>query len=734
MTLTPAPDFYTSIPDDVLSNVFQTPLKYASHKVKILNDLTGQVTTVSTDGALTADSDTVIPTQKAVKDYVDNHSGAVNTYSQPLVDTAGVVAIRDNGSSIINAVKQSVTNASDTIPTSAAVYAFLNALLPLTVTAKRIPYGNSTGTGYTSGGLTYDNTTIATSGILNIAGGVSLMSLESREDTAMSTIQASTSSMRFINGGGISATFNATHDLSVVGGISASNYTSDQAAAVTNASAPTALNPFVTVSALSSSGYAAFKRQTGIISGGTLSINTDLQKFDVAAGTGWFIDTTTSPGSATMVQRTWAGFSAITVTARTSNARTWVYLDMLGGTTSVGQQTTYPTAAERRNRAYIGNVWHVTNANLQELQYLPTFSWEDPLATDIIFQEEFPKKLSVTDLKVTANGANMLINTSGGTAVRKGINASVSIAAPNSLTVFAATNVQTKKVYRNGSGGLKGTVASNGLFPSQYDNGSGTLQNIPAGNFSIQLIVGYYCSTGSFVSTFYGQNYYATMELARVALATYPYDLTNDGKGGIILAAVIMRQDATSLIDTAKCMIVPYDQFSAQAIISEFIARTGENDVMVTASAIPGGATMQSFNTDYRAWRFASAGDDLYFSGEFEHGWQIGTTWTPHIHISTETTAVAPNDQYQWTLNFTYFYSGAPSWTSSTTIATGTYSLAAPLVHNINFPVITPAAGVANPILFHLHVTRNAPANAYTGNVFLHGCGVHYISDRWGKN
>lgn len=250
---------------------------------------------------------------------------------------------------------------------------------------------------------------------------------------------------------------------------------------------------------------------TGLITGGTLSINVDTTKFNVAAGVGYIIDNSTNPEAPVITKVVWSTKTAQTTPYLATNPRTEVLIDSSGNLvtqTSVSQ-------SDYRDYIYIGKVVHNNLTTINAVNTTPYVIYNASLkALDIAYALG---SVNINGNIYSANGANLNLNKNSGEIYRTGSNYVNSKKIPNIYTSSEATALGFRYRYQNGSGGFTTGSLVTAVDPDNYDDGSGTLQPVPTGTpWQIQRIY-LYAGTGNTYIT-YGQDTYAKLVDAQSAI------------------------------------------------------------------------------------------------------------------------------------------------------------------------------------------------------------------------
>ena len=96
-------------------------------------------------------------------------------------------------------------------------------------------------------------------------------------------------------------------------------------------------------------------QSTGLLTGGTLSINADTTKFNIAAGSGIIVNNYTNVDAPVRTPVSWTTMTAIAVPDLATTDKTYVAINAAGG---VIQQTSELTAIQRRDLIELGQLQH----------------------------------------------------------------------------------------------------------------------------------------------------------------------------------------------------------------------------------------------------------------------------------------------------------------------------------------------------------------------------------------
>ena len=290
---------------------------------------------------------------------------------------------------------------------------------------------------------------------------------------------------------------------------------------------------------------------TGITSGGELSKASNTQ-FTINAGTGIINDlnkenTSTEPHPE-IISISW---STQTITVANldvndpSQKNSWIYIDDQG---VVQQQPTAFTEGQYSSYIPIGAVLHSSGVIL----FTRTFPQTAYNTTDSL--QQFARifgPLKKDGHLVSANGANLSLDRSQGTAFAFGRNYVNNPNSPSIVIDAAKTQAQIHRYYKDGSGGyIKDNNNGAGyteVDPTKWDPGTGTLSTVPGGQFTIQRFY-FFPGTPDIIVVYYGDVYYSSIEVAERNFLTSQFDeADNTAQQAIYLGAAIISGGANNL-------------------------------------------------------------------------------------------------------------------------------------------------------------------------------------------
>ncbi len=166
------------------------------------------------------------------------------------------------------------------------------------------------------------------------------------------------------------------------------------------------------------------------------------------------------------------------------------------------------------------------------------------------------------------NGANLNIDVVGGNAFIIGSNFRTDPTLADIVTLPNSIALTFFKVYRTAGAGL--SVVYDGaptalIDPTQYDDGSGTLQSVPAGEWTIQRI---FRSRDGDSLVAYGQDTFASKSLALEALGSESFEEKVPLPLTLFRGSLVVIESATDLSDTAEAEFFAQSSFRLSGAVS----------------------------------------------------------------------------------------------------------------------------------------------------------------------
>ena len=299
---------------------------------------------------------------------------------------------------------------------------------------------------------------------------------------------------------------------------------------------------------------------TGVLEGCLVTKNADPVYFDVTECIVRFVDNTTDPLSPTTSTVYVSAQSHVTVT----NMATWegTYLGINTSGNIVQQQTAW-TPVQYRSIVPIAFLFHANNIDIKSA-LTHVHAAFDPSAR----LEDLSHSIGIMNLsgnQYGANGVNLNVNKSAGSSHASGANFQVDPKTPDITTDPSMTPMPAApRSYRDGTGGWSQTTIAT-LNPNNYDDGTGTLPAVPAGNWiaiPLYYIPGLSTDSTGGARVQYPQRYFATKAEALAELPDPLFIKNPNLFNGTIRTYCVVQQGTTDLSDTAKAEFVPMGKFS----------------------------------------------------------------------------------------------------------------------------------------------------------------------------
>lgn len=273
-------------------------------------------------------------------------------------------------------------------------------------------------------------------------------------------------------------------------------------------------------------------------------------KFDVPAGYGVIVDNTVNPIKRTFV--TWNAFTAQSTPFLATHTNTFIAVKLVAGVATLELTQELQTPAERSDVIVLGWLEHLAGTSIEKVGTEPDYN----VNTAMQFQQylESIGAFNIEGNSVSPNGTNLKLNISAGTIFDNGLGYTQDKRRPNHYVTNAITQVPLKYTYRNADGTWKNDLTTTtNVDPDKWDDGSGTLQNIPAGKWTVQR-VSYYAPFG-YLDVYYPQKYYNSKS---EALNGYLIDEVADNTYfgfNIPVAIIVIKHGTTDLSNTNDCEI-----------------------------------------------------------------------------------------------------------------------------------------------------------------------------------
>jgi len=292
---------------------------------------------------------------------------------------------------------------------------------------------------------------------------------------------------------------------------------------------------------------------SGILSGGGLSVNADPTKYDIVAGEGYVSNTL----SGTVSKVTWATATAQTTPYLLTAVATYVLKDNTGATVL---QTTAPTPQQYRTHIYLGKLAHTTFTTILFAVSEPSRMFN--VSGDLHDLVSSFGSINRSGNTISPNGANLQINVSAGETLREGANYLTNRNSPNITTEPAVNATSFRNKFRNGTGGWN-AVNTSTVDPNYYDDGTGILALVPNNKFTVKVVYRF-GGTGT-IHMDYGQVIYDDMDSADRGISAAVSSDPDTRNFASRIGWIIVKQATTSLLDDTKYKFVPADKIGERS-------------------------------------------------------------------------------------------------------------------------------------------------------------------------
>ena len=280
---------------------------------------------------------------------------------------------------------------------------------------------------------------------------------------------------------------------------------------------------------------------SGIISGLTPSQSSTTQ-VQVTSGLAVIVDSFTTPSTPSAILITVS--STLTTSITTGVVNNYLFLQPNG--TLLIQTTS--TTADTYNKIYLARIV-LNTAKSGIANIIPRGQVQINAGMQL---HTFLRAIGYINLSViiSPNGANMNINSSGGTVVSDGINYTTSFQDPNTKTFLSGSAISFKLCTQSGYTSDTATTT----FPNaaNYDNG-GTLTANSSGNGSSINCRVYLLADGSYVVQ-YGQTVYANLATASAAVMSEIFIVSPVVSSSVLLCYVSVVKNASTLNATNQAI------------------------------------------------------------------------------------------------------------------------------------------------------------------------------------
>lgn len=342
--------------------------------------------------------------------------------------------------------------------------------------------------------------------------------------------------------------------------------------------------------------------QTGVLYGGVITVNAlDNSKVDISAGVGVIVSpgaSTTALPVPTVTTVTWTAKTAVTLTYLATSEVTWFSINSSG---NVVQSSSAWSDSGYQTGLPLGIAVHPNNTSISFAKPATHLSYGQATLVDPFVRAFGPLKLSGNT--ISAYSTNLQISRSAGTSYSIGSNY---LNDPNNPNIVSDTNANPISAvhyyFKNGSGGFNIQIGSL-VDPTKYDNGSGTLQTVSGGKYTIQRI--FSCPTQpTLIGIYYGGEEYTSIEVAE---ANIPYEVFSESdltsNQGVFCGYLIVKGNTTNLSNTAEAKFIQAGLFrSISTVTAGGQAITSLDDLTDVVITSPVQGNFLRYNAANSSW------------------------------------------------------------------------------------------------------------------------------------
>ncbi len=302
--------------------------------------------------------------------------------------------------------------------------------------------------------------------------------------------------------------------------------------------------------------HAKRVQATGILEGGVIS-QVSATTVDWTSGRGQTADYT-NPESPVITDVTWSAATDYTPTNIATDGQTAFGFDSSG--TLVERLITAVTIDDPHDIIWFGTVIHVSST-ITGVITAPGNLGYDGITSFADFINLVIGPANVDGNIYGANGANMTIDVVGGNAYILGSNFRTDTTTPDIVTLASDTALSFVKMYRSAGAGLNmlyDGAPTTLIDPTQYDDGSGTLQTVGTNDWTIQRI---FRSRAGATIVVYGQETFNTKALALEALGSEAFTEKSPLPLTLFRGSLVVSEAATNLSDTAEAEFFAQSSF-----------------------------------------------------------------------------------------------------------------------------------------------------------------------------
>ena len=237
----------------------------------------------------------------------------------------------------------------------------------------------------------------------------------------------------------------------------------------------------------------------------------------------------------------WTAYTA-SATYLTSSQNTYLYVDSAG---TIHQQTSFFDQTQYEQAIPLGRVTHANYTTITGVGSNVQTTYDNDNQQNDFIRTFGPIK--VNGFSPTGIAGTLGLSIGAGTAFNLGGYYPQDPNSPSHYTATSAPTASLVRAYRTGSGIYQDN--NNGSFytvidPTKYDDGTGILNSIPGGSYSIQRL--FYNPVTKRVVIYYGQAYYNSLATALTNLPSDPFTEGEFTAKSLVFAGYVLVKSGTS--------------------------------------------------------------------------------------------------------------------------------------------------------------------------------------------
>lgn len=338
----------------------------------------------------------------------------------------------------------------------------------------------------------------------------------------------------------------------------------------------------------SSTGQIGFSNgvelQTGIISGGILSIDVDTTEFSITDGEGHIYNSATQ----VLTHVSWTGLTA--------QSTTYVGVETFVSINSSGvpvYATSMPSNADKRDNIFIGVLVHLDSINLFLVTTQP-----DPIYNTGLQIQDLMRGLGILNVSgntISAPAANLTIAKASGELMDHSTNYATDIDDPH-INQLAALDTNVADTFAYVYQDLSNSQGNTVLLPNEYDdgNGQGSPGTVGMNNWTTQRVA---IGAANQLQVLPGQFVYGTACAAIDNIDTEGFVTSTALTDELaIIGFIIVRGGATDLTDQKDALILQAGKFGGQAVGAIASAQGNDTEIQFNNAGMLDGDPLLLWN------------------------------------------------------------------------------------------------------------------------------------------